>query len=396
VHVPLPLDKTLFDPDRWDFDIVFGQTTSLLIEFGLWLRKMKGVPLLCVNTTHLPAAYEVLLPDWVARIPGVRQTVSNCLVGPFEQLFRNIYNESDGLVVLSQGLKDYWLSRGVRVPIHVIPRAVSSDVFDTAMGDDPYVAWLESAELPRRSRRLICAGRHTREKEQDRVIRVFAKQVLPQSPDAVLFMVGAGPDSRAYRNLAAELGAGQRIVFTGEVPFQEMPKYYRHADLFLHASRSETFGNVLGEALWSGTAVVAVADGMGASAQVQNRVNGALIENTSNDEQLDTRFGDAVISLLNDALTRRRFGREAARIARLRSSPEVVERLTAQTFEAAQRHARVTMPVPAIQRSRWVQLATTAKHAHRWALVMSGVYITGQFRPHKASLGKSLHPSFSL
>src|SRR5690242_7688503 len=39
VHIPLPLAGWVFDPDRWNFDIVFAQTTSLLVEFGIWLRK---------------------------------------------------------------------------------------------------------------------------------------------------------------------------------------------------------------------------------------------------------------------------------------------------------------------------------------------------------------------
>lgn len=394
VHLPMPTSSWLFDTDRWDFDLVFGQTTSMLIELGIWLRKMKGIPLLCVNTTHLPAAYEVLLPNWLARVPGFRDGVDYFLRRPFESLFRDVYNESDGLVVLSEGLKSYWSSRGVHVPIHVIPRAVSRDVFERASGVDPYAPLLEAAGLPTRVPRLICAGRHTREKAQDRVIRIFAKHVLPSESDAVLFMIGTGPDSEYYRQLAVDLGVAGRVIFTGEVAFQEMPNFYRHADLFLHTSLSETFGNVLGEALWSGTAVVAMADGMGASAQVQDKINGILLHpNEPSAEQADRRFAGAVLTLLEDTLTRRRLGREAARIARARSSPEVIEQLTVDAFESAREHVQETVPVPAMQRSRWAQLSTTAKHAQRWGTVMAGVYVTGKLRPASAVPSRPAHPS---
>src|SRR5580692_5698004 len=67
VHLPMPLAPWVFDPKRWDFDICFAQTTSLLLQFGIWLREMKGIPLLCVNTTHLVAAYDVLLPEKLAK-----------------------------------------------------------------------------------------------------------------------------------------------------------------------------------------------------------------------------------------------------------------------------------------------------------------------------------------
>ena len=111
----------------------------------------------------------------------------------------------------------------------------------------------------------MCAGRHTREKAQDRIIRIFAKHVLPQDPDATLTLVGDGPDTPYYRRVARELGAEHRVFFTSEVPWTTMPDFYRYADVFVHASLSETYGNVLGEALWCGTPVVAFADGMGVS-----------------------------------------------------------------------------------------------------------------------------------
>jgi len=393
VRVPLPLDRTMFDPHRWDFDIVFGQTTSLLIEFGIWLRKMKGIPLLCVNTTHLPAAYEVLLPEKWIRFPGLRSALVACLRTPFERLFRDIYNESDGLIVLSRGLEDYWTRAGVTVPIHVIPRAVSRDVFEAASGSDPYEQWLQRFQLPVSSQRLLCAGRHTPEKEQDRVIRIFAKHVAPRAPNAVLFLVGTGPHKRVYESLAAELGVRGRVIFTGEVPFQRMPDYYHHADLFLHASRSETFGNVLGEALWSAMAVVAFADGMGVSAQVRDRQNGYLIEpSLTLPEQGDRQFGEAVVSLLGDALARRRLGKEAARIARLHCSPEVVQELTASAFERAQDHVKETIPVPCIQSSALAQWTTTVRHVQRWATIMGGVYLAGQLRAPGMQLPSFAHP----
>src|SRR6185503_1125010 len=71
VHLPMPFARWVFDPARWDFDIIFAQVTSLVHHFGIWLRKMKGIPLLMVNTTHLAAAYDVLLPESVSKIEAV-------------------------------------------------------------------------------------------------------------------------------------------------------------------------------------------------------------------------------------------------------------------------------------------------------------------------------------
>jgi glycosyltransferase involved in cell wall biosynthesis len=335
VHIPLPLSASIFDPARWDFDLVFAQTTSLLVEFGIWLRKVKRIPLLTVHTTHLAAAYDVLLPQWLSK-GALHRIVDRGLTRPLERLSSGEYNDSDGLIVLSEGLRDYWRARGVTVPIHVIPRTVSPDVFDQASGQDPYPALLASAGLDPTSPRLLCAGRHTREKCQDRLIRIFAEQVLPELPRAVLFMVGIGPDTDYYRKVAADLGVAERVVFTGEVSFGQMPNFYRHADVFAHTSLSETFGNVLSEALWSGMAAVAMADGMGASSQIRNGVNGQLIDpHQPSDRAADRAFGEAVIALVGNPLGRRRLGRNAARMARERSAPDVIERRLYDAFESA-------------------------------------------------------------
>ena len=276
VHLPVPLAPWVFDPNRWDFDICFAQTTTMLLEFGIWLREMKGVPLLCVNTTHLVAAYDVLLPEKLSKNELLQTGVLFALKRPFERLFSSIYNQSDGLVVLSEGLRTYWRERGVTAPIHVIPRTVQPDVFDRPLGADPYTHLIEAEGLPQRGPRLVCAGRHTREKSQDRVIRIFAKHILPNEPDATLTLVGEGPNTAQYKQLALDLGAEHRIFFTGEVPWTKMPDFYRYADLFVHASLSETYGNVLGEALWCGTPTVAFADRMNVLADSGWRQRAAL------------------------------------------------------------------------------------------------------------------------
>ncbi|MDP8998545.1 MAG: glycosyltransferase, partial [Myxococcota bacterium] len=227
LHIPMPLASWIFDPDRWNFDICFAQATSMLLEFGIWLREMKGVPLLCVNTTHLAAAYDVLLPERLSRNDLVQAGLHLALKRPCERLFADIYNRSDGLIVLSEGLRTYWRERGVTAPIHVIPRTVQPEVFDRPLGPDPYTHLIEREGLPQRGPRLVCAGRHTREKSQDRVIHIFADEVLVHEPDATLTLVGAGPDTPYYKRVARDLGAGHRVFFTGEVPWTTMADFYR-------------------------------------------------------------------------------------------------------------------------------------------------------------------------
>lgn len=395
LHLPMPLAPWIFNPDRWHFDIVFAQTTSLLLEFGVWLRRMKGVPLLVVNTTHLVAAYDVLLPEKLSRNELLQSGVLMTLTKPYEKLFSRIYNQSDGLIVLSEGLRAYWRERGVTSPIHVIPRTVQPEVFDRPLGPDPYTHLIERQGLPQRGPRLLCAGRHTREKAQDRVIRIFAKHVLPYEPDATLTLVGDGPDTELYRRVARGVGAENRVFFTGEVPWMTMPDFYRYADVFVHASLSETYGNVMGEALWCGTPTVAFADGMGVSSQIQDGVNGILFApgKDETEEAADAAFGRAVVELIRDPQARAKLGKAAAKRARERVSPGAVHQRIADAFQHAQDHAAACGLRPVAHRPRVMQWLTTLQHARPWTTFNGIIYLSGHLRPAKSGKRERLHPS---
>ncbi len=396
VYIPMPLEAWVYDASRWDFDIVFAQTTSLLLEFGVWLRKMRGIPLLCVNTTHLAAAYDVLLPERLAKLGWVNAGVELALKRPYEKLFSSIYNNSDGLVVLSEGLRSYWRERGVTAPIHVIPRAVQPEIFDKPLGADPYTHLENEGDPAWRGARLLCAGRHTREKSQDRVIRIFARHIAPVDKEATLTMLGDGPDSDLYKRVAIEEGVGDRVFFPGEVPFTKMPDYYAYSDVFVHGSLSETYGNVLGEALWCGTPTVAFADGMGVTAQIKDRVNGVLLspgKGGVTDEGADAAFGRAVLELLADPMERARIGKGASKLCRERNSPLAVQGRIADAFRHAQDHAAACGLRPALDGPRILQWLTTLKHFRTWSTVNGGVYLAGCLRPAPAKRVKNqLHP----
>jgi 1,2-diacylglycerol 3-alpha-glucosyltransferase len=398
VHLPMPLAPWIFDPDRWNFDICFAQTTSMLLNFGVWLREMKGVPLLCVNTTHLPAAYDVLLPERLSKNDLLQAGLHLTLKRPCERLFAGIYNGGDGLVVLSEGLRTYWRERGVTTPIHVIPRTVQPDIFDRPLGADPYARFLEP-KLLAQGPRLLCAGRHTREKSQDRVIRIFAQHVLPREPEATLTLVGDGPDTVYYKRVASEHGAGHRVFFTGEVPWTTMPDFYRYADVFVHGSLSETYGNVLGEALWCGTPTVAFADGMGVSSQVIEGHNGLLFgPGKAGDEteaEADAAFGRAVVGLIRDPQARARLGSAAAKRSRERCSPRAVQQRLADAFQDAQDHAVACALRPVARRPKVMQWLTTLRHARPWSTFNGFVYLSGHLRPAKDKKRARLHPSMA-
>ncbi|MFC1492093.1 glycosyltransferase family 4 protein [Nitrospinota bacterium] len=82
-------------------------------------------------------------------------------------------------------------------------------------------------------------------------------QVCSRIPNVSLVLAGKGSERDALERMAGELGLGRAVRFAGFVSEEELPDYYRAADLFILPTRSlEGFGMSTLEALASGTPVV--------------------------------------------------------------------------------------------------------------------------------------------
>jgi glycosyltransferase involved in cell wall biosynthesis len=365
-RIPLPSPSGLRAVAEQRFDVMLGQAGSELIELGVWLRAAHGVPFVAVNTIHLPSVYNTILPDFLNRSAAVRAVFERGVVPWLERHSVHIYNEGDGLIVLSEGMARYWRSRGVTVPISVIARAVEPKIFDATPSRDPFDA------RAKRGQRLLCVCRHAREKSLDRLLEIFASWIAPVARDATLTLVGDGPDHDAIRATALRLGVADRVFFPGEHPVTETVDFYRHADVFVYTSLSETYGQVVSEALWCGLPVVALADQMGVSDQVHSGHDGVLIASDTGDERVNWRFASEVNALLRHPETRLCFGAQAAKNARLRSDPARCIQRYYETFASARAHCAATWR-PSSRRAQLKPLV-------RWAAIHGGLLGLGLLR----------------
>jgi len=76
--------------------------------------------------------------------------------------------------------------------------------------------------------------------------------------------------------LAEKTGLEEKILFLGHVDYNDLPKYYSMADVFVRASRSEGFGNVFLESLACGTPIVGTAPG-GSSLSILSGAKAGLL-----------------------------------------------------------------------------------------------------------------------
>ena len=99
--------------------------------------------------------------------------------------------------------------------------------------------------------RVLTVGTMKTVKNHPLLLRAFARL---NQPDARLVFVGDGDGREALLSLAQELGVTDRVIFAGFHP--DPTPFYMTADLFVLSSNYEGFGNVIVEALATGTPVV--------------------------------------------------------------------------------------------------------------------------------------------
>lgn len=360
VKISLPGNPRRMITDAPQVDIIHGQTNTSMVHYSGWMRKMFGIPVLNTHTVHLPTHSHFILSDGLY----ANRTAREWLLKQAQNLelhFAQAYNQGDCLIVQSRHFVQYWRDRGVTIPIEVVGRPIDPTKFDAQPTYDPF------PEHFKVGKRIVVVSRHDREKNLERLLEIFAHGVASKDPEASLTIVGDGHDHFNLCQLADGLPHADRIFMPGEVPHGQLVNWLSHADVFAYTSLSETFGNVVGEALWSGLPVVALNDEMGVAGQVVDRVNGFLIDPEPRTEA-DQRFALSCLTLLNNRDRRREMAESAATLARRTAHPDAVMARFETLYAAATERCRKDVTRPLIERSRAVQYAAWAKSAGYWAL----------------------------
>ena len=241
LFVPLP-QQDLRRLARLKADVFHGHAGGTLTIFGWELAKVKDIPYVFT--------YHTLLNRYAHYIPGN-------LVGPkVMEVATKVYcNLTDHIIAPTARVKKELLSYGVTKPISVVAGGVDLDRFKS--GNKDYLR--NKLRLPKNSKILLYIGRLGEEKGVDFLLRAF-QLIAWQRGDTWLVLVGDGPDRKKLEQLAGGLKVNKRVIFTGFINRNKIPRFYAGADLFVFASRTETQGLVVTEAMASGLPVVAVAD----------------------------------------------------------------------------------------------------------------------------------------
>jgi glycosyltransferase involved in cell wall biosynthesis len=210
--------------------------------------------------------------------------------------------------------------------IHVIHNGVDTTAYHAPEGNERAVA-RDALRLPREGVVLVTVASLKPAKNIDVLLRASADW-LGSHADARLVLVGDGPDRAALESLAERLGVRERVLFTGVR--DDIPDILRAADTLVLPSKwgTETFPNVVLEAMASGLAVITTDVG---SVREMVEVDASALVVPPDDE---AALRGAIERVAGDAAVRDALGRHGRVIAEARFSLEAMCRRREAVFDA--------------------------------------------------------------
>ncbi|HET9765418.1 MAG TPA: glycosyltransferase [Thermoanaerobaculia bacterium] len=227
------------------FDLVHVQTPFVAHWAGVRLARRLGLPLLLTYHTHFEEYLHHYLP-FLPRAP---------LRALARAASRRQCHQAAAAVVPSSAFHQVLRSYGVRSPLTVLPTGLP----ESALVEGDGAAFRRRHGIAPGRPVILNVGRMAHEKNLPFLLEVAAA-VRQRRPDLLLVMTGEGPARRSLERRAAELGIADAVRWVGYLDRErELLDCYRAADVFVFASRTETQGLVLLEAMAQRLPVVSTA-----------------------------------------------------------------------------------------------------------------------------------------
>jgi len=166
------------------------------------------------------------------------------------------FKKADYLTAISQDLKERALENKIRVPVKIVPNGVDIEKFKRS-NEEERQELKQVLKIKPNEKVIITASRLVYKNAVDDLIK--AGQYL-KFPFKIL-IAGSGKEEKKLRELTRNLKLSDRVLFLGQIDYDQLPKYYSIADVFVRPSRSEGFGNVFLEAIACGIPFIATSVG---------------------------------------------------------------------------------------------------------------------------------------
>jgi len=295
----------------WDLDIIHSQMEFAIGTFARIFAKQYDIPI--VHTYH--TMYE----DYIHYITkGYFDGPSKKIVEYLTKFYCD--TTIDELIVPTRKTYDLFKEKyKYERNVHIIPTGIEIERFYkekialNKINNKKTELGITSDDLV-----ILFVGRVASEKSIDFLINNHS-QILKKNKNAKLLIVGDGPDLEEYRKLSKKQKIENRVIFTGKVPWEDIPIYYALSDIFVTASHTETQGLTVVEAMAASVPVVALDDESFRNTVVDG-LTGYLFKNKK-------EYVNKMIELISDKQKRINMGKQGRINSEAYSSKYFAERV---------------------------------------------------------------------
>jgi alpha-1,6-mannosyltransferase len=209
-------------------------------------RSLK-IPVVGFYHSHFPEAYVRSGAKLLGRRGG------DMLMNLARSYVCNLYNKFQATLVASERLARVLVGWGVR-NVWSVRLGVNTDIFQATLNDG--MATRNSLGIARDEKLLLYVGRLAKEKNTETLFNSFGLLQSRSPGNFHLLVIGDGPQRHHLEQMRARTGSISWIHYCTDS--NELARYYRAADLFVHPGIQETFGFVALESQACGTPVVGI------------------------------------------------------------------------------------------------------------------------------------------
>lgn len=294
---------------KWNLDVIHSHTEFGVGTFARIIAKQFSIPL--VHTYH--TMYE----DYVHYITHGYFDKSSKKIVEYLTLF---YCDKTANELIVPTKKTYDLFKNkyeVSKNVHIVPTGIEIERFYKENVNKKKVTKLKKdLMLLKDDFTIVFVGRIAKEKNILFLLEA-QKEIVKKHDNIKLIIIGDGPDMDEYKKYVNKNKLNENVIFTGKVPWEEVPCYYQLADVFATASTSETQGLTVIEAMAGGVAPLCIDDESFRNVVI-NDLNGRIFKNKKG-------YTNSVIELYEDRSKLSKLSKQARLNAERHSSKYYAE-----------------------------------------------------------------------
>ena len=287
--------------DKLEVDIIHSQHPNLLGTAAAKWAKRKNVPLIFTWHTLYDkyVHFAPIIPKKIALSYVVKKAV-------------NYANAADFVIIPTESVKKIIENWGVK---NKNIEAISSGIDESNFLNPGRELIRKRYNISDNEVLLFSVCRLTKEKNVEFLFEAVV-EALKANDKSKFLVISEGDLRDELEALIRKENLSDRVIFAGIISRDKIKDYFAAGDIFVYASKSETQGMIITEAMYMGLPIVAV-NATGICDLVKNNVSGFLVPENR------TQFANAVNKLVQDKNLREQLGSVGAKIAREKYTDKV-------------------------------------------------------------------------